>query len=167
MSEPYLGEPPDDPVKQPVINSPYDYPRWRYRICANGVAYGPAESGHRPSEVYVAPIQGPREQMPVMFGTEYPRALMEHVSKLRALIDEWREDGYPDAIDVSSDLLFYWQDPSARRGCTSPSRRHSDAHLPNRDRARCDSRTAGGHQRRVQRWHRVWRLRWRPDWGRP
>ena len=49
--------------------------------------------------------------MPVMFGTEYPRALMEHVSKLRALIEEWREDGYPDAIDVSSDLLFYWQDP--------------------------------------------------------
>ena len=75
------------------------------------MAYGPAESGHRPSEVYVAPIPGPRGQMPVMFGTEYPRALMKHVSKLRALIEEWREDGYPDAIDVLSDLLFYWQDP--------------------------------------------------------
>ena len=103
--------PPADPISQPVVNSPYDYPRWHYRMGTDGVAYGPAESGRRPSEAYVAPIPGPRGQMPVMFGTEDPRALMEHVAELRALVEEWRENGYPDATDVTRDLLFHWQDP--------------------------------------------------------
>ena len=102
--------PPANPVSQPVINSPYDYPRWHYRIGADGVAYGPAQSGRRPSEAYVAPVPGPRGQTGVMFGTEDPRTLMEHVAKLRGRVEGWRAAGYPGATEVTRDLLSYWQD---------------------------------------------------------
>lgn len=103
--------PPADPVSQPVINSPYDYPRWHYRIGADGVAQGPAREGRRPSEAYVAPVPAAWGQPGVMFGTEDPQSLMQHVAELRGLVEDWRAAGYPGATEVSRELLSYWQDP--------------------------------------------------------
>ena len=111
MCESYCGERPVDPVSQPIINSPYDYPCWHYRIGADGVAYGPAHNGRRPPEAYVAPVPGPRGHAPVMIGAQDPLNLMAHVRELRELVEEWRAASYPGATEVTRELLRYWEDP--------------------------------------------------------
>lgn len=115
MRQSAVGDRPVDPIRQPIINSPYDYPLWHYDIGEGGVARGPAKRGRRPSEDYVAPVPGSTGQAKALFGSEDPRASMEHVAKLRYLVNEWRVDGYPGATNVSRELLFYWEDPDRER----------------------------------------------------
>lgn len=116
MPESVQGERrPIDPVRQPIINSPYDHPRWHYDVGADGIARGPAKTGRRPAEDYVAPVPGAVGQAKALIGTEDPRALMQHIADLRSLVEQWRVHGYPGATSVSRDLLFYWEDLDRER----------------------------------------------------
>lgn len=111
MCESGCGKPPDDPIRQPVINSPYDFPCWHYRVDSSGVAVrGDASPGRRPSEAYVSPVPLPTGYQQVLSGTEDPLSSMDHIKQLRQRVEDWRQRGYPGVTEVTLTLLRYWED---------------------------------------------------------
>ena len=108
MCELGCGKPPNDPVRQPVINSPYDFPCWHYRVDRGGVAIrGEAQAGRRPSEAYPSPVPLPMGFQQVLLGTQDPRSSMAHINQLRQRVDVWRQEGYPGVTEVTRMLLQY------------------------------------------------------------
>ena len=87
------GKPPSDPVRQPVINSPYDYPCWHYRVDNSGLAIrGEASPGRRPSEAYLSPVPLPMGYQQVLSGTQDPLSSMDHINQLRQRVEDWRQE---------------------------------------------------------------------------
>ena len=112
MCETGCGKPPNDPVRQPVINSPYEFPCWHYRVDSSGVAIrGDASPGRRLSEAYLSPVPLPMGYQQVLSGTQDPLSSMDHIKQVRQRVENWRRDGYPDVTDVTHTLLRYWEDP--------------------------------------------------------
>ena len=105
------GQPPKDPINQPIINSPYDAPCWHYRVDGQGLAVRDnARPGRRPSEAYVSPVPLPSGYQHVLTGVQDPLSSMDHLNQLRKRVDSWRQDGYPMVTDVTRTLLRYWED---------------------------------------------------------
>ena len=116
MCEAGCGKPPNNPVRQPVINSPYDFPCWHYRVDGNGVAIrGDASPGRRQSEAYLSPVPLPMGYQHVLTGTQDPLASMDHINQLRQRVENWRREGYPNVTEVTRTLLRYWEDPERSR----------------------------------------------------
>ena len=124
MCDSDCGERPNNPLRQPIINSPYEAPCWHYRVDRQGVAIlGDANPGRRPSEAYVSPVPLPTGQQPLLLrnqsrvlrGTEDPLASMAHVNDLRERVNAWRREGYPGTTDITRTLLRYWEDPERSR----------------------------------------------------
>ena len=106
------GRPPNDPVRQPIINSPYDFPCWHYRVGNSGTALkDDARPGRRPSEAFLSPVPQAVGFQRVLSGTEDPLTSMRHINELRQRVEDWRERGYPGATEVTLTLLRYWEDP--------------------------------------------------------
>ena len=112
MCESGCGKQPNDPVRQPVINSPYDLPCWHYRVDNSGLAIrGDASPGRRPSEAYLSPVPLPMGYQQVLSGTQDPLSSMDHINQFRQRVEDWRQKGYPGVTDVTLTLLRYWEDP--------------------------------------------------------
>ena len=50
---------PNDPVKEPIIDSPYEKPQWRWQLDSSTKAYAPALPGGRESQ-NIPPVAGSR-----------------------------------------------------------------------------------------------------------
>ncbi len=51
---------PNDPVSEPIINSPYGLPEWRWQLDSSTKAYAPALPGRRESQ-NIPPVAGSRK----------------------------------------------------------------------------------------------------------
>lgn len=92
-------------VPQPILNSPYDEPRWHWWIEEGQ----PCETreGRRPSVYYYRP---PRGATGADAGSEVGTAIeMTLVNHLRERVKAWREAGWPGVTRTTEELLRWWQ----------------------------------------------------------
>lgn len=86
-----------------IINSPFEEPN-RHMVYDDK------------QKTYV-PVDGRRKAGYTFFHTKNDQGIfyeLELVNELRALIKDWRADGYPHTTDVTRALLANWNDPDAR-----------------------------------------------------
>ena len=106
---------PQDPVREPIINSPYDTPQWRWQLDTSTKAYAPALPGRRESQ-NIPPVAGSRklrgiQALPGEMGVRWiPIRLVNDIRK--AVID-WQQAGYQDITQTSRDLVNHWTDQEA------------------------------------------------------
>ena len=106
---------PNDPVREPVINSPFETPQWRWQLDASTKAYAPALPGRRESQ-NIPPVAGSRklrgtQAMPGEMGAHW--IPLKLVNDIRTTVLGWQEDGYPGITQTSRDLINHWTDEEA------------------------------------------------------
>ena len=86
---------PNDPVSEPIINSPYGVPEWRWQLDTSTKAYAPALPGRRESQ-NIPPVAGSRklrgrQAFPGELGVRWtPLQLGSvHTMRIGVIIGEW------------------------------------------------------------------------------
>ena len=106
---------PTDPVKQPIINSPYHPPEYHWDLDYSAKAIDNALCGRRVSQ-NIPPVAGSRRTrgrvpLPDQFGAVWTP--LELVNDIREAVKEWRDAGHPGITQTSRDLIDHWTDPEA------------------------------------------------------
>jgi len=106
---------PNDPVSEPIINSPYGVPEWRWQLDRSTKAYAPALPGRRESE-NIPPVAGSRKlrgrlSLPGEMGVRWTPIRL--VNDIRASVLNWQEEGYPGVTQTTRDLINHWTDDEA------------------------------------------------------
>ena len=106
---------PNDPVREPIINSPFETPQWRWQLDTSTKAYAPALPGRRESQ-NIPPVAGSRklrgtQAMPGEMGAHW--IPLKLVNDIRTTVLGWQEDGYPGITQTSRDLINHWTDEEA------------------------------------------------------
>ncbi len=86
-----------------IINSPFEEPT-RHMVY-QGNTYVPVDGRRKAGYTF---MHSGKDQ-----GTFYE---LELVNELRALIKDWRADGYPHITPVTRELLTHWNNPDVREG---------------------------------------------------
>ena len=104
-------------IENPIINSPFEEPRQRFRFSEEGNTDEIVE-GRRPSSFFV-PIPKPKKKgkkyAPETEGTEDRVKENEFVNQVRESVSRWRQRGYPNVTRTTARLLEYWTDPDRER----------------------------------------------------
>ena len=106
---------PDDPNREPIINSPYGTPDWRWQLDTSTKAYAPALPGRRESQ-NIPPVAGSRKLRgrPALAGEMGVRwTPLQLVNDIRAAVLNWQEEGYPRITQTSRELISHWTDKEA------------------------------------------------------
>ena len=106
---------PTDPVKQPIINSPYHPPEYHWDLDYSAKAIDNALDGRRISQ-NIPPVAGSRRTrgrvlLPGQFGAVWTP--LDLVNDVREAVSEWQDAGYPGITQTSRDLINHWTDPEA------------------------------------------------------
>ena len=106
---------PNDPVSEPIINSPFVVPEWRWQLDSSTRAYAPALPGRRESQ-NIPPVAGSRklrgrQPLPGEMGVRW--TLLQLVNDIRASVRNWQEVGYPGVTRTTRDLINHWTDEEA------------------------------------------------------
>ena len=106
---------PNDPVREPIINSPFETPQWRWQLDTSTKAYAPALPGRRESQ-NIPPVAGSRklrttQALPGEMGAQW--IPLKLVNDIRTAVLGWQEDGYPGITQTSRDLISHWTDEEA------------------------------------------------------
>ena len=106
---------PNDPNSEPVINSPYGTPDWRWQLDSSTKAFAPALPGRRESQ-NIPPVAGSRklrgrQSFPGEMGARW--LPIQLVNDIRAAVLDWQEEGYPNVTQTSRDLINHWTDEEA------------------------------------------------------
>ena len=106
---------PNDPNTEPVINSPYGTPDWRWQLDSSTKAFAPALPGRRESQ-NIPPVAGSRklrgkQSFPGEIGARW--LPIQLVNDIRAAVLDWQEEGYPNVTQTSRDLINHWTDEEA------------------------------------------------------
>ena len=106
---------PSDPVREPIINSPFETPQWRWQLDASTKAYAPALPGRRDSQ-NIPPVAGSRklrgtQAMPGEMGAHW--IPLKLVNDIRTTVLNWQEEGCPGITQTSRDLISHWTDEEA------------------------------------------------------
>ena len=106
---------PNDPNREPIINSPYGIPEWRWQLDTSTKAYAPALPGRRESQ-NIPPVAGSRklrstQALPGEMGARWTPIRL--VNDIRTAVLGWQESGYPGITQASRDLINHWTDPEA------------------------------------------------------
>jgi type III restriction enzyme len=96
--------------KSPILNNPYEEPRWHYSADLDGnLDYNEVLEGRRPytAAIGIAPNQPQiglftHDDMP----NDDPNA--SFINSLRDEVKKWREGGYPHVTRVTRELLNFW-----------------------------------------------------------
>ena len=96
---------PNDPVREPIINSPYGAPEWRWQLDSSTKAYAPALPGRRESQ-NIPPVAGSRnlrgrQSFPGEMGVRWTP--LQLVNDVRASVLNWQEVGYPGVTQTTRD----------------------------------------------------------------
>ena len=88
---------PKDPNREPIINSPYGIPDWRWQLDTSTKAYAPALPGRRESQ-NIPPVAGSRKlqgtpALPGEMGARWTP--LQLVNDIRAAVLNWQDEGYP------------------------------------------------------------------------
>ena len=106
---------PNDPVREPIINSPFETPQWRWQLDTSTKAYAPALPGRRESQ-NIPPVAGSRKLRgkQAFEGEMGARWIpLKLVNDIRTTVLGWQEDGYPGITQTSRDLISHWTDEEA------------------------------------------------------
>ena len=106
---------PNDPVREPIINSPFETPQWRWQLDTSTKAYAPALPGRRESQ-NIPPVAGSRklrstQALPGEMGARW--IPLKLVNDIRMTVLGWQQDGYPGITQTSRDLINHWTDEEA------------------------------------------------------
>ena len=106
---------PNDPVREPIINSPFETPQWRWQLDTSTKAYAPALPGRRESQ-NIPPVAGSRklrstQALPGEMGARW--IPLKLVNDIRTTVLGWQQDGYPGITQTSRDLINHWTDEDA------------------------------------------------------
>ncbi len=97
----------NDPDTNPILNNPYDYPEYHWKLDDAGKATNEMLGGRRPSGAYLTVPKPEREQGAVTI-TEEKAEPYEQINQMRAQVQEWRNAGYPGTSNTTRNLLEYW-----------------------------------------------------------
>lgn len=106
---------PDDPNREPVINSPYGTPDWHWQLDSSTKAFAPALPGRREAQ-NIPPVAGSRklrsrQSFPGEMGVRW--VPLQLVKDMRAAVLDWKESGYPGITQTSRELINHWTDEEA------------------------------------------------------
>ena len=95
----------------PVLNNPYEEPRYYYDTDMNGnIDYQTVMNGRRPFGYDVNIVPNKRGNQTIFsqedFTTNDPNA--EFINGIRKEVKTWREAGYPKASRITKELLDFW-----------------------------------------------------------
>src|SRR5437868_3013234 len=101
--------PPITTIANPILNSPYREPNRHFRFDANDQITNTIDAGRRGSS-YFLPIAAPKKKgAPGLFDAlEEKKTESGHVNRIRQLVKQWRERGWPDITPVTRALLEHW-----------------------------------------------------------
>ena len=102
----------------PVLNNPYEEPRWYYDTDMNGnIDYSTIINGRRPYGYDVSIVPKGNMQSNLFsqedFESRNPNA--KFINEIRKQVKEWRERGYPKASRITTELLNFWFNNKERR----------------------------------------------------
>ena len=106
---------PNDPNGEPVINSPYGTPEWRWQLDSSTKAYAPALPGRREAQ-NIPPVAGSRKlrgrpALPGEMGARWTP--LQLVNDIRTAVLDWQDAGYPGITQTTRDLINHWTDEEA------------------------------------------------------
>ena len=106
---------PNDPNREPVINSPYGTPDWRWQLDSSTKAHPPALPGRRESQ-NIPPVAGSRK---LRGRQSFPNDMGSHwiplklVNDIRAAVLDWQQKDYPGITQTTRELITHWTDEDA------------------------------------------------------
>src|SRR5262245_6737988 len=99
-------------IENPILNSPFEEPKRHFLFDAHNRITGEVSEGRRPSSHWV-PVPTPRRQAdPTLFedmAASERKTESFLVNRLRAVVRQWRADGYPAVTETTLGLLKHWQ----------------------------------------------------------
>ena len=106
---------PNDPNREPIINSPYGIPDWRWQLDTSTKAYAPALSGRRESQ-NIPPVAGSKklqetQALPGEMGAKWTP--LQLVNDIRTAVLNWQQEGYPNITQTTRHLINHWTDEEA------------------------------------------------------
>ena len=107
-----------DPVENPVLNNPYEEPKYYYDTDMNGnIDYATVINGRRPFGYDVNIVPKKRGDKTFFSQEDFisvdPNA--EFINGIRKEVKAWREGGYPKASRITKELLDFWFNNKERR----------------------------------------------------
>ena len=101
-----------NPIENPVINSPFVEPRQHFATTSDGQVTGEIVPRRRPSEFFV-PVARPKKASPQLtmdaFGGPTRQQPNEIVNEIRQAVERWRIQDYPHITPTSRDLIDHWR----------------------------------------------------------
>ena len=102
----------------PVLNNPYEEPRYYYDTDMNGnIDYETVINGRRPFGYDVNIVPKKRGDQTIFSQNDFisvdPNA--EFINGIRKEVKAWREAGYPKASRITKELLDFWFNNRERR----------------------------------------------------
>src|SRR5262245_42721119 len=96
-------------IENPILNSPYCEPTSHFRFDADDQITSIIDEGRRASS-YFLPIAAPKKKSsPGLFDSvEEKKTESGHVNRVRQLVKNWREGGWPDVTPITRALLEHW-----------------------------------------------------------
>jgi type III restriction enzyme len=96
-------------IDNPILNSPYGEPTRHFRFDANDQITNIIDAGRRGSS-YFLPIASPKKKgAPGLFDDiEEKKTDSGHVNRIRQLVKQWRDLGWPDVTPTTRTLLEHW-----------------------------------------------------------
>jgi type III restriction enzyme len=97
-------------LSNPILNSPYDEPKWYYSTNLDGTLnYEEIMPGRRPFSPEAPSIPVGDTNKDNLFTAEMVDDYSNHIiNKLREEIKKWRENEYPGVTRISRELLDFW-----------------------------------------------------------
>ena len=96
-------------IANPIINSPFREPTRHWRFDANDQITNVVDLGRRGS-TYFMPIATPKKKAaPSLFDDQAEKkAESDHVNRIRQVVKQWRDMGWPDVTPTTRVLLDHW-----------------------------------------------------------
>lgn len=104
-----------DPVRNPVINTPFEQPQRYWQLDTNNRAMNKIRAGRRPS-IGLLPVPATKGSASGQQEMEIDPGMMNAtVNAIRDAVDRWRMSGYTGATRVSKQLLWHWRSDSNQK----------------------------------------------------
>lgn len=96
--------------KSPILNNPYEEPRFHYGSVDGNLDYNTVLEGRRPFSLDVGITPNSNAQRNMFDDSNFydENADARFINDIRAEIKKWREQGYPNTTRVTRELLNFW-----------------------------------------------------------
>lgn len=95
----------------PILNNPYEEPKWHYGATLDGnLDYSEILEGRRPYAANLTVISNTSPVKSFFSGEDIPieDKNADFINCIRHVVKEWREQSYPKVTRTTRELLFYW-----------------------------------------------------------